>query len=93
MNRERFISDFKQLSRQYSSDVLPEAMADYVKQNYLSKDLKGKPLDGTVHKDKVIGLVCQFYDRPLDVIISGGRKAKIITSKKCFVIYFGKEPR
>jgi chromosomal replication initiation ATPase DnaA len=75
MNRQRFISDFRRLARQFSSDLLPEMLADYVEQIPRNKD-HATSLN-TVDKDVIINLCCQHFKVSLMDMILYCRKESV----------------
>jgi len=74
MNRQLFIADYKRLCRQYPSEQLPEAVADYVKAMPLMPAHWG---DRIVKVDKIIGLCCQHFGVRLEQMAQRNRTESI----------------
>lgn len=84
MNRELFISDFKQLSRMYGPDFLPRALADYVEQ--IPSNPRHATVEIVVDKDKVIGLCCEHFKTSLLDMVARDR-TESIRYKRQIIIY------
>jgi len=75
MNRDLFLSDFRQLARLHPPEELPTVIADYVKNMcFVPGHSKFEQL---VHEDIVIGLCCNHFQMHLEDMAKPDRHMEV----------------